>query len=31
VVGRRARIAKRDGKWHDTILTERRSKKVGVE
>ena len=30
VVGRRERIAKRDGKWHDTILTERRSDKVGV-
>lgn len=30
VVGRRERIAKRDGVWHDTILTERRSRKVGV-
>lgn len=30
VVGRRIRIARRDGKWHDTILTERRSDKVGV-
>jgi L-amino acid N-acyltransferase YncA len=31
VVGRRERIAKRDGAWRDTILTERRSKRVGVE
>lgn len=31
VVGRRERIAKRDGVWHDTILTERRSQKVGME
>jgi phosphinothricin acetyltransferase len=31
VVGRRERIAKRDGRWQDTILTERRSNKVGVE
>ena len=31
VVGRRVRIAKRDGQWHDTILTERRSDKVGME
>jgi L-amino acid N-acyltransferase YncA len=30
VVGRRERIAKRDGRWHDTILTERRSSKVGA-
>ncbi|MGA2272660.1 MAG: N-acetyltransferase family protein [Bryobacteraceae bacterium] len=30
VVGRRERIAKRDGVWHDTILTERRSQKIGV-
>jgi phosphinothricin acetyltransferase len=30
-VGRRERIAKRDGVWHDTILTERRSKKTGVD
>jgi phosphinothricin acetyltransferase len=30
VVGRRERIAKRDGVWRDTILTERRSKKIGV-
>jgi L-amino acid N-acyltransferase YncA len=31
VVGRRERIARRDGAWHDTILTERRSERVGVE
>ena len=31
VVGRRERIAQRDGVWHDTVLTERRSQKVGVE
>ncbi len=31
VVGRRERIGKRDGVWHDTILMERRSAKVGVE
>ena len=31
VVGRRERIARRDGVWHDTILTERRSRRVGVE
>jgi len=30
IVGRRERIAKRDGVWHDTILTERRSKMIGV-
>jgi phosphinothricin acetyltransferase len=30
-VRRRERIAKRDGVWHDTILTERRSKKTGVD
>ena len=30
VVGRRERIAKRDGKWHDTILTERRSETIGT-
>jgi phosphinothricin acetyltransferase len=29
VVGRRERIAQRDGVWHDTILTERRSAKIG--
>ncbi len=31
IVGRRERIAMRDGIWHDTILTERRSQKVEVE
>jgi phosphinothricin acetyltransferase len=30
-VGRRDRIAKRDGTWHDTILTERRSARVGID
>ena len=30
-VGRRERIAKRDGIWHDTVLTERRSATVGVD
>jgi phosphinothricin acetyltransferase len=29
VVGRRERIAKRDGVWRDTVLTERRSVAVG--
>lgn len=28
IVGRRERIAKRDGVWHDTILTERRSDRI---
>src|SRR5438093_878448 len=31
LVGRSERIATRDGKWHDTILTERRSHTVGVD
>jgi phosphinothricin acetyltransferase len=31
VVGRRERIGKRDGVWHDTVLTERRSRRVGVD
>jgi L-amino acid N-acyltransferase YncA len=31
VIGRRERIGKVAGVWHDTILTERRSKKVGIE
>lgn len=31
VIGRRERIGKVAGVWHDTILTERRSKKVGTE
>jgi L-amino acid N-acyltransferase YncA len=31
VVGRRERIGKLAGLWHDTILTERRSKKAGMD
>ena len=31
IVGRRERIAKRDGRWRDTILTERRSRRFGLE
>jgi L-amino acid N-acyltransferase YncA len=31
IVGRRERIAKRDGTWHDTILAERRSAAVGID
>jgi L-amino acid N-acyltransferase YncA len=31
IVGRRERISKRDGKWRDTVLTERRSQRVGVD
>lgn len=31
VVGRRERIAKQSGVWRDTVITERRSKVVGVE
>lgn len=31
VVGRRERIGKRDGIWHDTILTEYRSQKIGLD
>lgn len=31
VVGRRERIAQRDGIWHDTVITERRSKIVGAD
>jgi phosphinothricin acetyltransferase len=31
VVGRRTRIARRDGKWHDTVLMERRSDRIGAE
>jgi phosphinothricin acetyltransferase len=30
VIGRRERIAQRDGVWRDTILTERRSRNIGV-
>jgi phosphinothricin acetyltransferase len=31
IVGRRERIARRDGVWRDTILAERRSPFVGVD
>jgi len=31
LVGRRERIGKRDGVWHDTVLLERRSGKVGID
>ena len=31
IVGRRERIAQRDGVWRDTILTERRSRRLGAE
>ena len=31
VIGRRERIGKLSGVWRDTILTERRSEKVGIE
>jgi len=31
LVGQRERIAKRDGIWHDTVLTERRSEIAGVD
>lgn len=31
IVGRRERIGKLDGAWRDTILTERRSRKIGVD
>ena len=30
LVGKRERIAKRDGRWRDTVLLERRSKMVGI-
>jgi len=30
-VGRRERIAKRGALWHDTVITERRSKSVGAD
>jgi L-amino acid N-acyltransferase YncA len=30
-IGRRERIAQRDGRWRDTILLERRSRIVGVD
>jgi phosphinothricin acetyltransferase len=29
-IGRRERIAKLDGVWRDTVLTERRSQRVGA-
>lgn len=29
-VGRRERVARRDGRWRDTVLLERRSRTVGV-
>ena len=31
IVGRRVRIAKLAGVWRDTVLTERRSEKIGVD
>jgi L-amino acid N-acyltransferase YncA len=31
IVGRREHIGKRDGVWHDTILAERRSARVGID
>jgi phosphinothricin acetyltransferase len=31
IIGRRERIAKRDGVWRDTVLTERRSRNVGID
>jgi len=31
VVGRRERIARRDGRWRDTLILERRSHVTGVE
>jgi L-amino acid N-acyltransferase YncA len=31
LVGRRERIAKRDGAWRDTVLAERRSAAVGID
>ncbi len=31
VVGRREKIGKRDGVWRDTVLVERRSKRVGID
>jgi phosphinothricin acetyltransferase len=31
VMGRRERVAQRDGVWRDTVLTERRSRIVGVD
>ncbi|MFZ2446534.1 MAG: N-acetyltransferase family protein [Syntrophobacteraceae bacterium] len=31
IIGRRERIARRDGKWRDTVIAERRSGVVGVD
>ncbi|MCA1060463.1 N-acetyltransferase family protein [Rossellomorea aquimaris] len=31
IVGRREKIGKMDGVWRDTVLMERRSKRVGIE
>jgi L-amino acid N-acyltransferase YncA len=31
VIGKRDRIAQLDGKWRDTVLLERRSKKIGIQ
>ncbi|HEY4299456.1 MAG TPA: GNAT family N-acetyltransferase [Candidatus Didemnitutus sp.] len=31
LVGRRERIARRDGIWHDTVLMERRSRTIGMD
>jgi L-amino acid N-acyltransferase YncA len=31
IVGRRERVARKDGVWRDTVLAERRSQKVGVK
>ena len=31
LIGRREKIGKRKGVWHDNVIFERRSKKVGVE
>ncbi len=31
IIGRREKIAKLDGHWRDTILLERRSKRIGIE
>jgi phosphinothricin acetyltransferase len=31
IIGRRERIAQRDGVWRDTVLTERRSRNIGVD
>ena len=31
VIGRRERIGRRDGIWHDTILTEFRSTRIGLD